>query len=68
MIQVLINLLVWACIFAAIAYGLYLICVKFLEKFPFALWICGVILLIVLLGALTGQFPETSPLAFPRLR
>ena len=45
----LINLLIWILLFAVLAYGLYWTCTHFFPSFPPALWICGVILLILIL-------------------
>jgi len=51
----LIVLLVDILVFAILAYGLYWVCVHFFPTFPPALWICGAILLIVLLLFISGQ-------------
>ncbi len=51
----LIQLLIYAAVFALVAYGLYMICTKFLAAFPPALWICGIFLLVVLLLVISGQ-------------
>lgn len=48
MIQQLIQLLIWIVVFAIVAYGLYWICTKFNLPQP-VLWICGAILLIIIL-------------------
>jgi hypothetical protein len=55
MAQTLIVLLIDIIIFAVIAYALYWICTHFFPSFPPALWICGAILLIVLIIFITGQ-------------
>jgi len=55
MAQSLIVLLIYAIIFAVVAYGLYWICTHFFPGFPPALWICGAILVIVLLLFVAGQ-------------
>ena len=47
--QDLIYLLVQVLLFALLAYGLYFICMRFLPAFPPALWICGAILLTIIL-------------------
>lgn len=65
MAQTLIVLLVYALIFAIVAYGLYWVCTHFFPDFPPALWICGAILLIVLLLFISGQLgggPILAPL------
>lgn len=49
MIEGLIGFLVACIIFAIIGLGLYLICTKFFPNFVPALWICGCILLIIVL-------------------
>lgn len=55
MAQTLIWLLVDILIFCLIAYGLYWVCTHFFPAFPPALWICGAILLVVLLLFISGQ-------------
>ena len=55
MTNILIVLLIDVIVFAIIAYGLYWICTHFFPTFPPALWICGAILLVVLLLAISGQ-------------
>ena len=50
----LIQLLIYVVIFAMVAYGLYWICVKFALPQP-VMWICGAILLIVVLLFLANQ-------------
>lgn len=52
----LINLLIWMLIFACIGYGLYLACMKFFPEFPPARWICGAVLLIMMLIFLGQSF------------
>lgn len=47
--DLLINLLIGVVIFAVVAYTLYWICTKFFPNLQPALWICGVILVIILL-------------------
>jgi hypothetical protein len=56
--QLLITLLIWIVIFAIVAFGLLWICNRFFAEFPPARWICGAVLLIILLVAIAGQFPE----------
>ena len=60
MAQSLIYLLINILVFAVIAYALYWVCTHFFPQFPPALWICGAVLLIVLLLFISGQL--TSPL------
>lgn len=50
----LIQLIIYIVIFAVVGYGLWWICVKFSLPQP-VLWICGAILLIVLLIFLGNQ-------------
>lgn len=50
----LIQLLIYVVIFAIVGYGLYWICVKFALPQP-VMWICGAILLIIVLLFLAGQ-------------
>ena len=45
----LISVLIFILVFAILAYALYWVCTHFFPSFPPALWICGAILLIVLL-------------------
>jgi len=61
----LIAILVWILIFAVVAFGLLWVCGKFFPEFPPARWICGVVLLIILLAAISGQLGNFS---FPHLR
>ena len=58
----LINLLIYVFLFALLAYGMYWVCTHFFPNFPPALWICGVILLIVILLAVTGQIGPLIPM------
>ena len=60
MIETLISVLVVIVIFAILSYALYWICTKFFPGFAPALWICGVILIILLL-VLASRFPEGVP-------
>lgn len=47
--ETLISILIAIIIFAIVGYGLYLVCTRFFPNFPPALWICGVVLLILIL-------------------
>lgn len=67
MAEQLIQVLVYVLIFAVVAYGLYWVCVHFFPGFPPALWICGAILLIVILLFISGQL-GSGPVTFPHLR
>lgn len=51
----MINLIVLIIIFACIAYGIWWVCHSFNMPQP-VLWICGLILLLILFGFLTGYF------------
>jgi hypothetical protein len=65
MAPTLIALLIDILIFAVLAYALYWVCTHFFPTFPPALWICGAILLIVLLLFVSGQIgggPVLMPL------
>lgn len=54
MINQIVTLLVYVLVFAIAAYGLWWVCQKFALPQP-VLCICGVLLLIVILLALSGQ-------------
>lgn len=54
MINQIIMLLVYVLFFAIGAYGLWWVCQKFALPTP-VLWICGVLLLIVILLFLSGE-------------
>jgi hypothetical protein len=56
MLEHLAGVLVAIVIFAVIAYGLYWVCTKFFPNFPPALWICGAVLLIIILYYLAHEF------------
>ena len=59
----LIGLLISILAFALVAYGLHWVCVSFSLPQPI-LWICGVILLIILLmyaARMTGSLPVRIP-------
>lgn len=62
----LIGILIWVVIFAVIAFGLLWVCNRFFPEFPPARWICGAVLLIILLLFIAAQFP--GGFAFPTLR
>ena len=51
----LIALLIDIIVFAVIAYAMWWVCTRFFPQFPPALWICGAVLLIILLLFLSGQ-------------
>ncbi len=53
----LIPLLIDILVLALLGYGMYWVCTKFFPNFAPALWICGVILLILILGMFTGSIP-----------
>lgn len=61
----MITLLIWILIFCLIAYGLFWVCQHFGLPRPIW-WICGVILLLVLIAVLLRQaniqLPSTLPL------
>ncbi len=59
--ELLITLLIWLIVFAILAFGLSWICGKFFPEFPPARWICGGVLLIILLLAVAAQFPGGFP-------
>ena len=64
----LVDLLVYIVIFAIVGYGLYWVCVKFGLPQP-VLWICGAILLIIILMFLANQLGVGgSGLALPHMR
>jgi hypothetical protein len=52
--QQLIQLLIYIVIFAVVGYALVWVCQKFALPQP-VLWICGVILLIIILVFISGQ-------------
>ena len=62
----LIQLIVYIIVFAIVAYGLYWICVKFALPAP-VMWICGAILLIVVLIFLSQQLGIGGGNIFPSL-
>lgn len=64
--QQLIALIVYIIVFAIVAYGLHWVCVKFGLPQP-VLWICGAILLLILL-VFTAQQLGVPGQAFPLRR
>lgn len=62
MATTLIALLIDVLVFAIVAYGLYWVCTHFFPTFPPALWICGVLLLVVLLLFISGQIGSPIPI------
>ncbi len=65
MIQQLIQLLIYVIVFAIAAYGLYWCCVKFKMPDP-AFWICGALLIIVILLFISGQISAPAMLQIHR--
>lgn len=59
--DILIPLLIWAVIFAVLAFTLLWVCNRFFPEFPPARWICGAVLLIILLVVISGQFGGGIP-------
>ncbi len=57
--QQLIQLLIYIVIFAIVAYALVWVCQKFALPQP-VMWICGVILLIIILVFIAGQLGAGS--------
>jgi hypothetical protein len=55
MIPATINLIIAVVFFAVVALGLLWVCQKFLSEFPMARWICGALLLILILLFASGQ-------------
>lgn len=53
----LIPLLIDILFLGVLGWAMYMICTKFLAQFPPALWICGVLLLILIVAMLTGGIP-----------
>jgi hypothetical protein len=66
--ETLIYVLICIVIFCILAYGLLWVCGKFFPEFPPARWICGAILLIVLLIFAASQFGGGSGVHFPEFR
>ena len=63
----LIQLIVYIMIFAVVGYGLWWVCTKFALPQP-VLWICGAILLIIILLFLSRQLGVGAGLAWPAKR
>ena len=63
----LIQFLIYLVIFCVVAYGLYWVCVKFQLPQP-VMWICGAILLIILLLFVAGQIGGSGVSLFPLRR
>jgi hypothetical protein len=55
MIPATIGLILAVLFFALLAVGLLWICGKFFPEFPIARWICGALLLIIILLFASGQ-------------
>ncbi len=53
----LIPLLIDILVLGILAWAMYMVCTKFLANFPPALWICGVVLLILIIAMFTGSIP-----------
>ena len=51
--ETVIALLIYVVLFAIVAYGLWWVCTQFGLPQP-VLWLCGVVLLIILLLAISG--------------
>ena len=66
MVSQLITVVIWIIIFCIVAYGLKWVCSNFGLPQP-VLWICGAILLIILLLFVAGELGQ-GPVLFPRLR
>ena len=63
----LIQLIIYIVIFAVVGYGLWWVCTKFALPQP-VLWICGAILLIIILLFLSRQLGVGAGLAWPAKR
>ena len=63
----LIQLLVYLVVFAIVAYGLWWVCVKFSLPPP-VMWICGAVLLIVILLFLANQLGVSGGSILPLRR
>lgn len=58
----LITLIIWIVVFACVTYGVWWVCVKFALPQP-VLWLCGAVLLIILLLFVSNQLGvATAPL------
>lgn len=64
--ETLIQFLIWVLLFCIVAYGLYWVCTSFSLPQP-VMWICGAILLIILLLFASGMAGVSMP-HFPALR
>ena len=62
----LIQLIIYVILFAIVAFGMHWVCVEYALPRP-VLWICGALLLIVLLVFLGDQLGTTTKV-FPRLK
>ncbi len=62
--QLLITVLIGIVVFAILAFGMKWICDTFFPAFRPAYWICGVVLLIVLLIAVSSLFGGGGAPAF----
>ena len=60
----LIQLIIYIVIFAVVGYGLWWVCTKFALPAP-VLWICGAILLIIILMFVSKQLGGGSISLFP---
>jgi hypothetical protein len=56
MLDTLIIVLVAIVVFAIVAFGFKWICDRFFPNFPPALWICGIILIVLILFAARAIF------------
>ncbi len=63
--QILISLLICAVVFAIVAYALVWVCDKFALPQPVK-WICGAVLLVIILVWIAGQVGDGA-ISFPRL-
>jgi hypothetical protein len=65
MIPEAIQLIIIVVFFVVLALGLFWVCQKFFPEFPMARWICGALLLILILLFASGQvhmpFYHTGP-------
>jgi hypothetical protein len=51
----LLSILIAILVFGVVAVAMYLVCTRFLGRWPQALWICGGILLLVLIYYVASQ-------------
>jgi hypothetical protein len=61
----LIQFLIYIVIFGVVAYGLWWVCTHFGLPQP-VMWVCGAILLIIILVFLSGQLGGGGVSLFPR--